>query len=51
MVEDSVNDGFFVPDGQLSDDEGLSSAQQDIDAMCAETEGADLPSLQKRRHS
>jgi hypothetical protein len=40
--EESANDGFMVPDGQLSDDEGLSSVQQDIDTMCADHEGAPL---------
>lgn len=37
--EESGNDGFFVSDGQLSEDEGLSSAQQDIDLLCAGQEG------------
>lgn len=37
--EESGNDGFFVADGQLSEDEGLSSVQQDIDMLCAEQEG------------
>ena len=41
-MEDSANDGFFVSDGQLSDDEGLSSVQQDIDELCAEQEGKPL---------
>jgi len=38
--EESANDGFMVPDGQLSEDEGLSSVQQDIDTLCADHEGA-----------
>ena len=39
-VEESGNDGFFVSDGQLSEDEGLSSIQQDINSLCAGQEGA-----------
>ena len=39
LPEDSANDGFLVPDGQLSDDEGLSSVQQELDTMCADHEG------------
>lgn len=39
MPEDSANDGFMVPDGQLSDDEGLSSMQQELDTLAAEHEG------------
>lgn len=38
-AEDSANDGFMVPDGQLSEDEGLSSVQQELDTLCAEQEG------------
>lgn len=41
LPEDSQNDGFIIPDGELSEDEGLSSVQQDIDTMCtADHEGA-----------
>lgn len=39
LPDDSANDGFLVPDGQLSDDEGLSSAQQELDTLCADHEG------------
>lgn len=39
MPEDSANDGFMVPDGQLSEDEGLSSVQQELDTLCADHEG------------
>ena len=39
MPEDSAADSFFVPDGQLSDDEGLSSAQQGVDDLCADQLG------------
>ena len=40
MVEESAcTDGFFVPDGQLSDDEGISSAQQGMDQFCADQLG------------
>lgn len=35
MMDESATDGFFVPDGQLSDDEGISSAQQEVDDLCA----------------
>ena len=38
-MEDSATDGFFVPDGQLSEDEGISSAQQEVDELCAQQLG------------
>ena len=48
MPEDSANDGFMVPDGQLSEDEGLSSMQQELDTLCADHEG-ELPFLHATR--
>ena len=39
MEESACTDGFFVPDGQLSDDEGISSAQQGMDQFCADQLG------------
>ena len=47
MPEDSANDGFMVPDGQLSEDEGLSSMQQELDTLCADHEGE---ALDPRQH-
>ena len=43
VLEDSVVDSFFVPDGQLSDDEGISSAQEGVDDLCANQLGLLLP--------
>lgn len=45
-MEDSATDGFFVPDGQLSDDEGISSAQQGVDDLLAD-QGCTLSSSGK----
>ena len=45
LPEDSANDGFMVPDGQLSEDEGLSSMQQELDTLCADHEGKRLHRL------
>ena len=40
-AEESVGDGFVVADGVFSDDEGLDSAQHDLDeTLAAELEGA-----------
>ena len=36
-------DGFVVPNGYISEDEGLGSVQQSLDDLCADLEGAPLP--------
>ncbi|CAL8461841.1 g1372 [Coccomyxa elongata] len=45
-VEDSCGDGFVVPNGYISEDEGVGSVQQDLDELCAELDddatGADM---------
>ncbi|BDA41437.1 probable chromatin assembly factor 1 subunit FSM at N-terminal half [Coccomyxa sp. Obi] len=45
-MEDSCGDGFVVPNGYISEDEGVGSVQQDLDELCAELEddamGADM---------
>jgi hypothetical protein len=43
-AEDSGADGFVVPNGYVSDDEGVASAQQELDAQAGElSEGARAP--------
>ncbi len=39
-AEDSCGDGFVVPNGYISDDEGVASVQQDLDDLAAELDGA-----------
>ena len=46
QAEDSGADGFVVSDHYLSDDEGVHSAQMNLDDMCAELQGA-LPDCMK----
>ena len=41
-LEDSCGDGFVVPNGYISEDEGVGSVQQDLDDLAAELEGARL---------
>ena len=33
-------DGFVVPNGYISEDEGLGSVQQSLNDLCADLEGA-----------
>jgi chromatin assembly factor 1 subunit A len=33
------DDGFVVPNGYMSEDEGISSVQQDLDDLCADLDG------------
>lgn len=44
-MDDSCADGFVVPNGYISDDEGVGSVQQDLNELCADLEGAHWPSL------
>ena len=39
-LEESCGDGFVVPNGYISEDEGVGSVQQDLDDLAAELEGA-----------
>ena len=39
-LEDSCGDGFVVPNGYISEDEGVGSVQQDLNDLCAELDGA-----------
>lgn len=41
-AEDSCGDGFVVPNGYISEDEGVGSVQQDLDELCAELDGTCL---------
>ncbi len=49
-VEDSCGDGFVVPNGYISEDEGVGSVQQDLDELCAELDGEHLAGADWKLH-
>ena len=38
-VEESDADGFVVPNGYVSEDEGVRSVQQELDQLCGDLDG------------